>query len=295
MCCGVVSSVLFWSEGLSDLMSSAQKWFERIMDAPVLAAVRSIILTVVGFKLFSFDFTKSVGKILGRSEKTDILTGVKTIFADIIVIIRSGEAMIKGASFSEIMTAGDPIRVLAQRVEDLLREADHLVSGRPVEGCMSVRTFVTLGTGYLKDGAILLEGSRTAYGKYKYLKDQLILLRHQITAAKARLAGKTRSAPIFVVVQGDPGIGKSKVIEYVQAKYCQVIGEEFTQDRVFPMNETDEFREGYEPFSTDIIKVPEFANKPLQYVAARGDAFLAEICAIIQVFCGRAGGQTAAC
>jgi hypothetical protein len=158
---------------------------------------------------------------------------------------------------------------------------DNLYTGLPVEGQLCARTFVR----DLSENIRILEKCQlklVKYGKkYNMVDKHIQKFSTELNAVKNRIEGKSRCTPIAVVIHGEPGVGKSKVLVEVEKVFASVKGQVFDERQVFSKVASSEYYEGYEPHSHNIIHISESGGLSVAQAQRRGDKTMDEFCSLV--------------
>lgn len=269
------------TESLSDCLGGMYAVFLSALQSPLAIAIRNIALAMTSLKIFNKDISFKLYEFFGKPAKMNLLALSQLIFENVMVLIRTGEAIIRGIPIRFALFEGDPTYKIISEATSLLKYEKLLYAGLPVPGHMDRFEFYSKAEQLAE--AIKPIQAQIAYTNPRYndvVRTQQNLTR-VMTDVYTSLRGANRRVPCAVKVEGDPGIGKGPIMNLIFALFCKLKGRVFTPDYVFPRVVSSDYWEGYKPLSQPIIHYSELGNKKKELVERSGDDVTLELCSVI--------------
>jgi hypothetical protein len=116
--------------------------------------------------------------------------------------------------------------------------------------------------------------------KQKIFKAKMLDLKDRMNSISAELNAGERFVPLFIVVSGLPGIGKSKIIKMVSQLYCKKLGVKFSDSLIFAKVKGSQYNDTLTPDKI-IFKYSELFAKAPNIVKTQGDEIFEEITSIV--------------
>jgi len=106
-------------------------------------------------------------------------------------------------------------------------------------------------------------------------------LSYHVAQEKSVLLGNTRIMPFAIIVFGEPGVGKSTVLDSIMRLFATIKGADYDDSLVYHRVRSSEYWEGYDMLSHLIVHYSEVGNVHPDLVKNKGDDILTELCTII--------------
>lgn len=249
-----------------------------VWNSELVTALRNVLVLLGTAKLFSKEVGLGVIAALGAipsMKLDDLFVYVSKIFT---AIFRFFENLKNGVPFSKAMMADDPIKECKVTMARLIRESDNLYTSLPIDGYVSHKMWNKEANSVIKLVESILPKLRKADANYVVI-DRLFRDLGKVYNLKVLVAqAKARSAPYGIIIHGDPGIGKSGILNLLCATHSEVMGKEYNPADTYHRVPTSEYWEGYEDH--DRIHYSEVGNST-EAVLAQGDVAVAEFCSLI--------------
>lgn len=251
-------------------------FLNSVLSSKFVQSITKLLLVAVSFKVFDKDWTKGIFKTIGYEKPMSIIESFHSIVAAIMNFLKIGELLNDGVPFVTALLSKDPLDQLVEDSLDILRWKDFLYSGLPIKDRMDRAVF--LGK--------VIELTRAAEGvvartpksdKQKRLKEVIVSLKLAYMNNVQESQRNNRMAPIGILLDGDPGIGKSFLTEYVMKIYALVKGRDFDYLQVFTRNPTTDYFEGCDSLAQDILHYSELGNTALELVKLTGEKLVLEV------------------
>lgn len=266
-------------ESLSSHMEFISVLFSRVESSEFVQRVRDLVLSVLSFKLFDKDITRSIYRVIGAPPKGTILEILTAIYNGLIYLVQFGERLLRGEPLSQVLASTDPVTSSMDAVKALLARENMTYSGTPVEGFTDV-------VDYFHEICELISDMEEIHKTISRLDKNLRWFRLSIDSLyrlKARVDKNFRGgrvAPVAIVLHGPPGIGKSEIIKYFARVFSRTRGREFDESHIFSRTLCSDYMEGYS-HQTPIIHYSELGNKVPALIKAQGDPLLPELQSLI--------------
>lgn len=256
-------------EGLSDTFNSFSSNIHWFLDSEIVQVIKNLLSVCIGFGVLPLGMAKEATKFIGR--------GISNIgdraypelmaiyFKNTAALLGWYESWKKGASI-ESLFAGNPLDSAMLSALKLLKQQDLIFTGAPPVG----GTGISITDWYneaIRTIAIIDNHTKKSGNKSPRIKEIITAqceLQVAINAAKTRMAAETRIPPIGIFIYGDPGSGKSHLINFAAAVCCEVYGTEYHDGVIFHRNNASDYMEALQPLSHRIFHYSEagkFTNK----------------------------------
>jgi hypothetical protein len=262
------------------------EWFSsvayKVVTSDVAQHVSELVLGLTSMKLFSKDISKKIWSTFGLPKKRMTFLEIgHSIFTALLNLLKFGEALASGAPWSSFLRSDDPVESACVEIEELIRFSTRIAYGLGHDGYIMSHEFMRRASEVLTISNDLLSRMATYHPDYKRLSKFRNEMDNIFIRERDFNNSKTRSPPVAVMIHGDPGVGKSLIVQAVVRSYCKVIGVEFSQGVIFNRCTTSTYWDGYNPFSQLVIHYSELGNKNPARVRSQGDACIEELCSVI--------------
>jgi hypothetical protein len=275
------SERLIHTESASETLQKGHVFLNRVLDGPIVKMFRDLLLQFASYHWFEKDMTYALFSTLGKPSKMTVIELINMCLEWIISLVRIGESVKEGAPVTDLLLSENPYDNYVTKVTDLLYFSDKLYTGLPVSGKMGINEFVAKGRVLLQSIDEYLKKVNPLATHNVILKKQKLALANAVFEAEQRVLSSTRPMPYGVVIHGDPGLGKSRVLEYLAALWSQCKGREFNKNQIYPKILSSDYWECYEPWSHPICHMSEVGNLNPQIVKNKGDPNLMEITSLM--------------
>jgi hypothetical protein len=248
------------SQSLSGTLSDGKDFFHRLLSSDLSMALTNMLVTAAGLRLFDKETAFAIFDFVKKPKELTIPDLISLGVDSIISIVKVGEMLLNKVPLHECLFADDPVANAISKARALTNAAPFVYTGLPVEGYMDITEYVTEARNLLR---ILDEFSSRKFIMTKSGKDiegARTALKMKLLEKMSKLRGMTRPTPIGLVLCGDPGIGKSGLIDFCGHIYSKVKGRKYSSTHKYVRNVNSEFWEGYESYSHDIVCYPEVGS-----------------------------------
>lgn len=272
----------FIGEGLSDEIADVSALITKTFDANIIASIRELVGTCAAFRFCdSKEDAMKIYDLVGKP-KVGGVTWVSlctTVLDTVAAIMRVGEMLVQGQPLTKALFSDDPTAAAIEEAADLLRFKDRLYDGIYHPGEMDRKEFrmkavdlITFFEHQLKVGS-----KRSQIGsKMKILLSDLQLAVASIDAATK---AQSRIPPVFMLITGTPGIGKSTIRAALYMLFMDVVkGKKFERSHVYSKQLSSDFWEGYK--DQYIVAVSELGNETKKISESQTITFYKELCSL---------------
>lgn len=262
---------VIYSESLSDSVQGLNSFLSRLAHSSIAEALRNLAIYIASLKFLSREAATTIYSYFGKPKSMSYIEVMEMILNCIATIIRAGESLIAGAPLTEVLFAKDPVVTLIASIRQLLSFSNRLYSGLPQENKMSREHYVTQGKEYIDTGKVMLEKVNPLLKEHSELnlvRNQLIV---SVDAVRHELLGENRPMPYGIVLHGDPGIGKGKLLPMIIQLFCKEKGIPYNDHVIFHKMPGSEYWDTYDPFEHPAIHLSEIGNISPTIASVRGD------------------------
>jgi len=253
----------------------------QLVRSSVIYHVKDILQSLISLQFFGRKFSLQVKSWVGQPEKMSYFDALD-VFADGFVSLLSiADKILDGNPLSEVLLSGDPVRTVQNEIEKLMRYEGALYTGLPVQGMMCKTAFVNKGTHILDTAKVLLREMNPLSKRMTQLQGYHDKLDISVGIARSQLLCQSRPMPFAIILHGEPGIGKSKLLPLILATWSRVKGRDYSDTHVFHRIVSSEYWEGYDPLSHPFVHYSEVGNISRDLVKSKGDAVIDELTSLI--------------
>jgi hypothetical protein len=275
------SKPIIETESLSDHLSHLSFMVKSVAGSSLVSSIRNLVVSVAALKFLEKDVAMEIFKYFGNAPTCSILDLVTLLIDSLAALFRVGEGLIKGLPLSELLFTTDPVTAAVIEGKRLIAMKDMLYAGLPVEGKMCQKDFVNRGLKVMPILDMAVKHSNPLKSGYKAVSEVFSVLGPLISEVKLRIFGCDRVPPFCIVLHGDPGIGKSTLMNWLYRVHSNVMKRKFTTSQIFSRINTSDFWEGYDPCSHPYIHYSELGNIALSMAKTKGDPILSELTSVI--------------
>lgn len=269
------------TESFSDHLSSLSFMLKSVIGSTLVASVRNLVVSIAALKFLDKDLALQVYKHFGPCPTSNVGDLVTLIIDSLAALFRVGEGLLAGVPLSELLFTTDPVSAAIIEGRRLLAMQDMLYTGLPVDGKMCQKEFVVQGTKVIKLLEIVIKKSNPLKSGYKAVAEVFGKLGPLVNEVKLRIKGSDRQPPFCIVLHGDPGIGKSTLMNFIYRIHSEVKNRRFDPNQIFSRINSSDFWEGYDGYSHPYIHYSELGNTARSMVKTKGDPTLSELTSVI--------------
>lgn len=269
------------AEGMSDSVEYIRSLLSTAFKSEAALAVKQIFLGILSFKIFPKKIAMSIFSVIGTPSKATFLELLDDIMSSFVKILRFSECVYDGMPIHEALLSENPKATHMNSSFKLLQYKDLLYSGMPVEGRMRESEFLI----QCKREIDFFEpmhktmNTSTKEGKEMYLR--YFALKAALDSVRLGSARLKRVAPIGVILVGQPGIGKSHILNLLMKIFSDVMGREYDESLLYTRIQGSDYWEGYDPASHPYIKYTEAGSIHRNIASRSGDPQLTEFVSLI--------------
>lgn len=269
------------TESLADRIDELSRMMKSVTTSTAACAIRDFFITVAALKLLPKEQALNIYKYFGKPSKTDMLSLVTMLTSAIASIVRVAEGIWQGLPLSEILFKSDPLNEAIREARYLMSIRECLYTGLPVEGYTDQNEFVRRGLLVLPILQQAMKKMNPYASDYKIVADTFNMLNPVISTVRNRVLASSRVPPFCIVMHGDPGIGKSTLMNFVYRVLSNVKKRKFTDSQVYSRILGSDFWEGYDPWSHPFIHYSELGNLHKNLAKMKGDSRIDELTSVI--------------
>lgn len=251
------------------------------LESPAIQALRNIVISLVSMRWFDKDMAKKISKIFpmpGRMLIPDALALILNSVGDLMNIIT---AVLQGAPISKFFFSEDPLRRAIVDGTRLLSRGEFFYFGLPTDGAMCPREFASIGKPIIDTLNFYREKTNPLSSDGRLLADVLSKLITKNREIDVKLSGCNRATPIGLVVEGDPGIGKTTVMNLNYHIFSKVKKRPFDSTQVFHRCMSSKFYEGYDSKAHPYMHFSEVGGKSQATARMCDDEITDEVLSIV--------------
>lgn len=280
----ILKSFKLWPTCTEGKIGNTLEFFESrlgdIMNSALLVSIRNFLCSMLSFKLFDRDTTKSLSSVLGSVQNVSLIEFVPMVLTALTQVVKFGEAVIEGVPLNAYFALENPSETAMSDAQLLLTREDNLSIGIVIPGRMEIREYLIK----LKDIKNVLESCvnnmRVFDPRKLKIQNCLIKVTRSLELVSNRLLGSQRDPPFGLIIHGAPGVGKSVNYQHLCKLYCDVKGVPYVDQIVFHRTASSQYMDMYDPLQHLIIHYSELANKKSTLVRTQGDDILNELVSI---------------
>lgn len=269
------------AESFSDTISEYRALLANVLSSELVQTIRNLTLSLVSLKWFSKDVSKSIISYVGKPDKMSVAELFSNIIDQFLVMMRVGESLVSGVPFHTCLVAKNPISQFVDESALLLYYQDKLYRGLPVEGMMCHRKFINDVDKLIQVGEALIKNSSPFAVMMNKCKEKILLLRQAVFEVKQLANSSSRQVPFGVVLHGDPGVGKGRLLPFIASLWSRVKGRGYDDSHIFHRTCMSEYWEGYQPFSHPFIHYSEVGGMHPDLAKCKGDVLATEVCSLM--------------
>jgi hypothetical protein len=259
------------TESLSETVDATKSLIQVAYNSSAVTALRNLIMSMASLKLFDKDIATKIYMTMGRPEKMDMMSMTLYIMTQVQEVLRVGEALVAGVPYSKALGTDNAKATFPDRVRDLLFYTTRTYTGMPVEDKMDRSEFIYTCNNMIAEGEYMLKNVSPRDVFFSHLKKLILDMRAARMDVQGQINGGRRPVPFMIILHGEPGIGKSVILEFLCQLWCHTRGITYKSDMMYSRPKTSDFWEGYDPYSQIIIHLSEIGNAKAKIAEMRGD------------------------
>lgn len=268
-------------ETLSEDVEYFANNLDMVMSSKAAQGFRSLLTYAAVYKCFDKHQAQQIYDWFGKPDKIPIYDLMKIVLQNVAQVIKVGELISKGIPLHLALTARDPTSVAQAKVQALIRREHTCYQTIPLDG------HIFIGD-YLRDLAENTKVLEIKLAKMNPLAPEYVAINTLFSEATRIINHKVqelmcgvRSPPFGVILWGEPGIGKSKMLYLLVAFFCEVIGVPFSASYIYPRTKTSQYWDKYVPWVQFVIHYSELGGEKPDLAARNGDPMTEECCSLI--------------
>jgi hypothetical protein len=269
------------TEAVSEKIESFLGMLKSAGGVKIFEQLREIFVSMISLRFFGKDYKSLFKDWLGHIKSVTWWDFIITLLETSVTIVKAIENYLAGLPVWTELFGGDPVRKALAEVERLVIYEEFLYSGLPVPGRMCRFEFSREISKHLDFFSQVSEKMPLGSAKRNEIDVWIVrLLRIKNTLINS-VKGKSRIPPFSVVVWGDPGIGKSKILPFIAKVHCAVKGREYKEEYLFSKQKDTEYWDGHDPLSEPYIHISEPGTKSKKLAQAQGEKQVDELLSLI--------------
>jgi hypothetical protein len=261
-------------EGLSDVGD----FLDTMLSSELYGSIKTLFVSLFSFKFFGKAAENISNIVFGGKDTGSVLHLVRNIITAIERLVAISALIYGGMSLREAFFVKNPYEVYKTDIRRLLRTEVYygLPDDDKIPACDFLRDFKRLK----EDRDVYLKTRVCRNSQWEAVENLYYDLAAKARAIKTRLESH-RLTPISIINFGNPGVGKSTILEAVTFVMCDVFGWKHDPNIVFSKVLSSEYWEGYDPTCQKIIHLSELGNVAANIVKSQGDPTLNEFCSLV--------------
>lgn len=269
------------SESWSSSLESALSFAKKIHNTAFVTAVRDFFVSVAALKMFDKNIALNIYHYMGKPKESNITELSFLAVESLARVLRVAELLYAGVPLSKALFTENPTETAKSTAKTLLAYQNNLYTGLPVEGKMCQREWIIAAKQVLPILENIVKTSNPFKSGYRDVQSMHIDLTLAYSTIRGQIAGSSRVPPFCIVLHGDPGIGKSTIMNFLFRIHSDVKKRLFDESHVFHRIVSSDYWENYDGFSQPYIHYSELGNKNAQLVRTQGDECISELTSVI--------------
>lgn len=269
------------SESWSSTLEEAVSFAKKVHNTPFVMAVRDLFVSLASLKFFKKEVAINIYHYLGKPRESSLTELSFLAIESLARVLRVAELIYGGVPLSKALFSENPTELAKSTAKTLIAYQNNLYTGLPVEGKMCQREWLMAA----KNVAPILDGLVKTMNPFKSGFREVQSLQLELNLAystiRNQVAGSSRIPPFCIVLHGNPGIGKSTIMNFLFRIHSDVKKRIFDESHVFHRIVSSDYWEGYDSFSHPYVHYSELGNKNAQLVRTQGDECISELTSVI--------------
>jgi len=208
----------------------------------VVQKIYEALYALLSSRMFNFVDRKDFAMYIGPPAKASVLEVLTKIFEVVMSLVRAGKAISAGVPWHKALLDGDPVGALVSAANETLLYENFLYTGLPVEGKKCLRQFMFEVKNHLATAESFKPIVTKSDKRYLVLVTLIQRLKMALLAAN-NMASNTRPVPFGLIVAGNPGVGKGRIINMMCSWWSEMKGRPYHPNQVYPKSPGSEFYE----------------------------------------------------
>lgn len=187
----------------------------------------------------------------------------------------------EGYSFEDILNMDSDITKWINQSYLLETDSNNTYTGLPVEGKIDSVDYYTDLCASLEEAERILARVDPKDNRINSFKHRLQVLKSIKNLKSIEHNGRDRDMPFCVMIHGQPGVGKSVLVNHVAETWSSFKGRKFKTTHMYNRQPTEDYWSGYEPKSQPIIHYSEPGSKHAKIVQSQGDRVMDEFLSVV--------------
>jgi hypothetical protein len=264
-----------------DTLNDFRRQLSSVLSGEVVTVVRDFILSLVSWKVFSRDATRTITSALGPAKACSGLELFELTLSTAVTMFTCSERLASGESLGEILGAKDPASAFNGLADELVSLKDFTYSGLPVEGKVCRVEYVARLERAIASGKTVEESLPKRAPTRSIVSNNIRKLRAIHNELYSIMVAQVRPTPMAVCLEGMPGVGKGLLVDVLGMIWSDVKGREYDSSHVYHRQALEEYWSGYQPASNPIIHYSEPGSLHRKIAESRGDPVMNEILSVI--------------
>lgn len=269
-------------EGLEESLQWASRSIDYVITSPLAQAISKFIAALCAWKTFPKEVALRIYQYIDKPKENMSIPTVIQMSLDLFAkLVRVARLLWEGNGLSKALFEDDPLAAAIAQTADLMLWKDKLYDGREVVGSKSQTEFYQEAAGLLQLFQSYREKHRPGTPQYSTIQRHYMTLLSAVTDINLKISGGHRRTPLFIVIAGRPGIGKSTILNYINFLMAEVMGIEYKPEMVYHRIITSEYWESYNPVSQPFIHYSELGNIHRNIAGKMGDPAVTELTSVV--------------
>jgi len=262
--------------------ADAANFIDSIGYSDFFSLLSIVWSSCVHLKVFPIDVDSALGKMFTLTTFASDVMAVKMLAKSAFYILDMIEDLLDPDSpvtLHSLLFGDKEVSAAMDKADELISQ-EVLVADEPLrQGFISKKKYLVLLTTHVTHMESIMH--RVKRGKkLSTYKLKMQDLKAKINSLAVDIHAGERFVPVFIVVAGLPGIGKSKLIKMISQKYCKMLGVKYSDNIVFSKAKGSPYNDTLTPDKI-IFKYSElFATAP-SIVKTKGDEMFEEVTSIV--------------
>ena len=264
------------AESWREDFSRVQVFLESFLDSVIFESLNSLLRTLVKAKFLPRDISVKLNNLFYTAKRVSVYAGLRDILDSIKTLWEFSLCLYRGSDISQFMRSSNPLGEWLVDSQRIVLEEDYTYSGLPIEGMRDHITYKTELQNLLTQGREIEKVISKTDAQYSTFQRRYFELIRISRAIKLNDSSR-RPQPIGVELVGPPGIGKSKIQDFILMIFSNVKGRTHSDNLTFHRDMGDKFFEGYDPWQHPYIHYAELGHLAPAAALNRDDPYIYEV------------------